>query len=243
MCPRMDCPFPEGSKCNPGLSILALCVQEKFSLTAHWHLQFILLYILGRGGNGVSDFVSSLDQWCTATTPVGRLWLNPCSELHHPFSILYGAQWGCVVAGRQCSVTARGELAVPRYIVEVGTYRSWTYSPWDISSKGRRISEKVSGWYIRGRLVMASRQAQWQVVYGFGNEKTDEKEKAKPCHFYMTGGDISPKCADSTLRIRNFDRTKTRIEKCDNIFLMMSTLLAPLLAKHQHIIRRILNCL
>jgi hypothetical protein len=46
-----------------------------------------------------------------------------------------------------------------------------------------------------------------------------------------------------TLRIRNCDRTKTRIEKCDNIFLMMSTLLAPLLAMHQHIRRRILSCL
>ena len=34
------------------------CVQEKFSLTAHWRLQGTLLYILGEGG--VSDFVTSL---------------------------------------------------------------------------------------------------------------------------------------------------------------------------------------
>ncbi len=86
MCPRMNCPFPEGSKCNPGLWILALCVQEKFSLTAHWHLQFILLYILGRGGNGVSDIVSSLAQWCTATTPVGRLWQIPVRDC---FTLFY----------------------------------------------------------------------------------------------------------------------------------------------------------
>ncbi len=92
---------------------------------------------------------------------------------------------------------------------------------------------------MRGRFIIAS---PWQVVSGFVNEKADEKEKAKPYHLYMTGGDIPPKFTDSTLRIRNFGRTKTGIE-CDNIFLMMSTLLAPLLAKQQDIIRRILSCL
>jgi hypothetical protein len=42
-----------------GLSTLYY-VQEKFSLTAHCRLECALLYILGVGGPGVTDFVSSL---------------------------------------------------------------------------------------------------------------------------------------------------------------------------------------
>ncbi len=148
-----------------------------------------------------------------------------------------------VVAGRQCSVTARGKLAVPQCFVEVGTHRSGTYSPWDISSKRRRCSEKLTRTVHKETFhhgipagTMAGSIRPWERKYRW-------ERKAKPNYFYMTGGAIPPKFTHSTLPIWNFDRTKTRIEKCDNIFLMMSTLLAPLQAKQQYIIRRILSCL
>ncbi len=64
-------------------------VQEKFSLTAHWRLQGTFLFNFGGGGSGVSNFVTSLAKWCTATMPVWGLCMpKSLYRTAPPYSIL-----------------------------------------------------------------------------------------------------------------------------------------------------------
>ncbi len=91
---------------------------------------------------------------------------------------------------------------------------------------------------MRGRFIMAS---SWQVVFGFGTKRQWER-KSQTIPLVHDWWRHSTEVYWQYSPYTKLHRTKTRIE-CDKIFLMMSTLLAPLLAMQQYIIRRILSCL